>query len=93
MRTSNVELVTAVKEISQGEASVNTLQFLESCRKPLTVDDRSKLVLFGLRINAQMHNLDCVMKHPGNFQTYRAVDDGSQKRLSQLIAPKVIIQI
>ena len=89
MRTSDSELVAPIKEVSVGEASTTTMHFLESHRRPLDVPDSNKLLLFGLRMNAELHNLDCLQSVPGQSTTYKAVDHGSQSQLRHVIAPKV----
>ena len=89
MRTSDNELVAAIKDISIGEASASTMRFLELHRRPLNVPDSRKLVLFGLRINAELHNLDCLQNQVGELTTYKAEDHGNQQQLRHLIVPKV----
>lgn len=49
-----------------------------------------KLVLYGQRINAELHNAECLSDHPGEMYTYDAVDSQLKSReFDNFIAAKV----
>ena len=51
------------------------------------------LVLYGQRANVDMHNMECLAKHPGDYMTYNSKDSpqaASSRLFDKLLAEKVI---
>ena len=52
-----------------------------------------KLVLYCRRINVDMHNAECLARHPGDMTRYDAIDKGQSKGFdSRFLAEKVNIE-
>lgn len=84
MRTSDVDLCSAVKDISQGNLSPRTEQFITSLPDELNhVADVDKVVLFAERSDAWAHNMFALSRHPGSTRVYTSEDHGDSAQLDR----------
>ena len=68
-------LVTSINEIERGEPSQQTLEYVKSLERNITVTDDTKF-LFASNLKANLHNNDILKALPGEVKIYQAVDEG-----------------
>ncbi|XP_021349151.1 uncharacterized protein LOC110447633 [Mizuhopecten yessoensis] len=89
VRQSEVPLICAIREVSCGEVSDATKQFMNTLQRPLS-SDKPSVKLFATNYLVDNYNRKCVVEARGEMGEYCAEDTGQERYLSRLLAPKVL---
>ena len=74
-KQENIEFITAVNELSFGEPSEETENYLKNLNRPLP-PGRPPMYLYATRLEVDLHNIDALDDFSGEPKIYTATDKG-----------------
>ena len=89
VRQSESKLITAIREVAVGNISPETETFLNSLSRPLSTDDET-VKLFSRNEQVDEFNRRKVIEFPGQLYEFQCADEGDQKYLNKMLAPKTL---
>ena len=89
MRQDEPQLIQAITELADGKVSEETVAFLHSLDRPLSVANSEKKVLFPHNVTATIHNMKQLALLAGEEHHYVAEDKGNEQALAKIKVTKV----
>jgi ATP-dependent DNA helicase PIF1 len=89
IRQTEKELIKAIQEIANGIVSIETEVFMKGLTRPLPCDTDS-IKLFARNEQVDVYNRNRIIDFPGQLYEFRSADEGHQKHLNKILAPKTL---
>jgi hypothetical protein len=91
VRQDEPNLIQAIHELSSGEVSNETIQFVKGLNRPsqATVEGHDLVKLFSINYESEIENALAIHEADGQESVFTAEDSGERKHLDKIRVPKV----
>jgi ATP-dependent DNA helicase PIF1 len=89
VRQNEKTFINVIREVSVGEVSDQSIQFLKELSRPL-LPETASVKLFATNDQVDSYNRNCIMATDGDLYEFHANDDGERKYLARILAPRVL---